>query len=72
MVGVVVLVVWVLHGFCRRRCWDFCCWLLGSVLLSGGPLRGLFARPALTDADALVVLVLVADGGDVGGAVGDT
>jgi hypothetical protein len=44
-------------------------WSLDRDLLWGGPLRGLFARPAPSDADALVVVV--SRGGDVGGGLGD-
>ena len=44
-------------------------------LLCGGPLRGLFARPAPSDVAVLEtvgVVVVVAGGGDGGGGVGDT
>ena len=71
-----MVVVWVMYRFCsrwkiiRQRYFVLHRRLLDRVLLCGGPLRGLFARPVPSDADALVVVV--ARGGDVGGCLGDT
>ena len=42
--------------------------MLDTVMFCGGPLRGLFARPAPSDADVLVVVV-VAGGREGGGAI---